>query len=265
MSDRPATANARLRSGELIEITTLAERPQLAGAAVDVGAWPEFMRHNRVSEAYFRDALRLFPGTCLVATGQDGAVIADAQAVQLTLSARERDALPDGGWEQATIWAFADAARQIRPDTACALSISVAVTHQRQGLAGLMLGALRDAARKIGLASVVAPVRPTWKEREPRTAMADYARRTRDDGLPYDPWLRTHVQAGGEIIGIARTSWLVAGSLADWRSWTGLPFDRDGAMDVPGALAPVHCDLQAGQAVYVEPNIWVRHPLQPGA
>jgi hypothetical protein len=104
MSDRPATANARLRSGEAIEITTLAERPQLAGTAVDVGSWPEFMRHNRVSEAYFRDALRLFPGTCLVATGQDGAVIADAQAVQLALSARERDALPDGGWEQATIW-----------------------------------------------------------------------------------------------------------------------------------------------------------------
>jgi hypothetical protein len=41
--------------------------------------------------------------------------------------------------------------------------------------------------------------------------------------------------------------------------WTGLPFDRPGEVDVPGALVPVHCDPTAGQAVYVEPNVWIRH------
>ncbi len=44
-----------------------------------------------------------------------------------------------------------------------------------------------------------------------------------------------------------------------WRRWTGLPFDRDGAVEVPGALVPVHYDTAHDHAVYVEPNVWVRH------
>jgi hypothetical protein len=29
---------------------------------------------------------------------------------------------------------------------------------------------------------------------------------------------------------------MIAGSLAQWRAWTGLPFDTDGEVEVPGAL-----------------------------
>jgi hypothetical protein len=251
----------RLPSAELVEITTIAQRPHLRGVAVDVGAWPEFMRHNRVSDGYFWRSVKVFAETCLIATGQDGAVVADAQAVQFALGGPGRGVLPAGGWEQVVVWAFADADQEIVPDTACALSISVAVTHQHQGLARLMLDALRNSASELGLANLVAPVRPTWKDREPRTTMAEYVNRIRDDHLPYDPWLRTHVQAGGKIIGVAPASWLVAGSLAEWREWTGLPFDIDGDVDVPGALVPVHCDTRGNCAVYVEPNVWVRHAL----
>ncbi len=89
--------------------------------------------------------------------------------------------------------------------------------------------------------------------------MAEYVERRRPDGLPEDPWLRVHVRAGGEIVRVAPASMTVSGSLAEWRAWTGLPFDRDGAVEVPGALTPVHCDLAQDHAVYVEPNVWVRH------
>ena len=41
----------------------------------------------------------------------------------------------------------------------------------------------------------------------------------------------------------------------------GLPFDATGPVRVPDALVPVHCDVQQDAAVYVEPNIWVHHPL----
>ena len=82
---------------------------------------------------------------------------------------------------------------------------------------------------------------------------------TREDGLPADPWLRTHVQAGAQIIGVAPRSMVITGSLEQWRTWTGLPFDASGPVRVPGALVPVHCDVAADLAVYVEPNVWVRH------
>ena len=42
---------------------------------------------------------------------------------------------------------------------------------------------------------------------------------------------------------------------------TGLPFDTEGDIDVPGALVPVRCEPERGYAVYVEPNVWMRHPL----
>ena len=53
----------------------------------------------------------------------------------------------------------------------------------------------------------------------------------------------------------------IVGSLAEWRAWTGLPFDQDGDVEVPQALVPVHCSLAHDYAVYVEPNVWVRHDL----
>jgi GNAT superfamily N-acetyltransferase len=248
----------RLPPGRTLEITTVADRPELAHADIDVGGWPEFMRHNRVSEAYFGQVPETFPTTCLIATTGDS-VVGDAQAVQLARSGRPD--FPSGGWEQAVVWAFADARRGATPDTACALNISVRHDLQGQGVAGLLLSALRDTAADAGLDALDAPVRPTNKHREPHTPIRAYAEGTRADGLPVDPWLRTHVRAGGNLTGVAAASWVVAGSLADWRDWTDLPFDRSGSVVVPGALVPIECDVEAGRAVYVEPNVWVRHQL----
>ncbi|GAA1125211.1 hypothetical protein GCM10009663_74940 [Kitasatospora arboriphila] len=54
----------------------------------------------------------------------------------------------------------------------------------------------------------------------------------------------------------------VSGSLGQWRQWTGLPFDRDGATEVPGAPVPVpvpvHVGLAHDRAVHVEPDVRVR-------
>jgi hypothetical protein len=85
--------------------------------------------------------------------------------------------------------------------------------------------------------------------------------RTRADGLPHDPWLRVHARAGAEVVAVAPTSMTVAGSLAEWRQWTGLAFDSTGDVEVPGALLPVRCEPQHDFAVYVEPNVWMHHRL----
>lgn len=119
---------------------------------------------------------------------------------------------------------------------------------------------MRDAAEARGFAEVVAPVRPSAKHLEPETPMGEYAFRVREqDGLPYDPWLRVHVRAGATVERVAPVSMTISGSLEEWREWTGLPFDAAGDVLVPGALAPVRCEPERDHAVYVEPNVWVRH------
>lgn len=106
-----------LNNGDPVEISSVAERPKLARAQVDAGAWPEFMRHNRVAQVYFWRSLEVFPETCLVATNTAGTVIADAHAVRFASTREGRDRMPDGGWEQVVVWAFADAEQGITPDT----------------------------------------------------------------------------------------------------------------------------------------------------
>jgi uncharacterized protein (AIM24 family) len=54
---------------------------------------------------------------------------------------------------------------------------------------------------------------------------------------------------------------VIAGTLAERRAWTGLHFAANGPVLVPGALSPVHVALDQDHAVYVEPNLWVSHPL----
>jgi hypothetical protein len=95
--------------------------------------------------------------------------------------------------------------------------------------------------------------------------MDAYAWRARDDGLPEDAWLRVHVRAGGRIVNVAHLSMTIAGTLEQWRAWSGLPFAVSGPVHVPGALVPVVCEPAHDFAVYVEPNVWVHHRLPSAA
>jgi hypothetical protein len=40
-----------------------------------------------------------------------------------------------------------------------------------------------------------------------------------------------------------------------------MSFDRSGEVSIAGALVPVMISLERDYAVYVEPNVWVRHAL----
>ena len=117
---------------------------------------------------------------------------------------------------------------------------------------------MRDASV---FSDLYAPLRPTDKHREPLTPFAGYAARQREDGLPYDSWVRTHVRAGARIVKVAPCSMVIAGSIVDWQRWTGLDFAESGPAIVPDALSPIHVSLEQDHAVYVEPNLGVHHRL----
>ncbi|WP_026411467.1 hypothetical protein [Actinomadura oligospora] len=240
-----------------MEITTLAERPELTQALPELsGEWPGFTGHDPVTQTRWADVPRVFPEFVIVATEDDELV-----ARGFSVPFQSRGPLPGTGWDQVMIWAFRDHAAGVRTDTVSAIEITIRGDHRGAGLSGTLLAAMRVNAKARGFGELVAPVRPNAKHLEPKTPMAEYAHRTREDGLPHDPWLRVHVRAGGVIDSIAPASMTIAGSLAQWRDWTGLPFDTPGPVEVPGALTPVTCSLEHDNAVYVEPNVWIRHTL----
>ncbi|MET9884239.1 N-acetyltransferase [Streptomyces sp. NPDC006430] len=245
-----------------IEITTIAQRPELAARLWDMkDSWPQFAQNDSLAWLLYPRMVAELADYVLVATDGDE-VIARGFSVPFALHAPGRDgALPGRGWDQVLMWAFSDLRRGVAPDTVSAIEISIAAHRQGEGLSGRMLSAMRENARARGFAEVVAPVRPSGKPAEPDTPIEEYAYRTREDGLPHDPWLRVHVRAGAVIDSVAPLSMTITGSLAEWREWTGLPFDATGPVRVPGALVPVRCELEQGYAAYVEPNVWVRHGL----
>ena len=58
---------------------------------------------------------------------------------------------------------------------------------------------MRANARLHGLRRLIACVRPTLKDRYPLVPIERYLEWRRDDGLPFDPWIRLHVRLGGRI------------------------------------------------------------------
>jgi GNAT superfamily N-acetyltransferase len=238
------------------EVVNLADRPDLAGAVGAVPAsMPAFMGHDPMDPVMFA-CFRRHPAFQL-GLRQGDRIVVRAHSLPFHLPGGP-ERLPGQGLD-AVVGSVAG--ERERPNAVCAVLIAVPPAERGRGLSGAALEAMADNARRLGFADLYAPVRPTLKHLEPATPMAEYARRTRADGLPHDPWLRVHVRFGGEIIGVCPASMTVAAPLADWRAWTGLPLDRDGTVEVSGALAPIQVDLAQDRAVYVEPNVWVRHRL----
>ncbi|MFI1722932.1 GNAT family N-acetyltransferase [Streptomyces sp. NPDC020489] len=245
-----------------LKVSSLAERPDAHGRVATMdNSWPEFVTHDLVGDHHYDRIATEFPEYVLFAEDDRGEVVATAFSVPFALDTEDRGELPVRGWDEVLLWAFADLRRGVRPDTVSAIAIIVRPDHQGRSLSGRMLSAMRDNARAHGFSEVVAPVRPNAKHLEPHTPIEEYAHRVRPDGLPHDPWLRVHARAGATVHAVAPASMTVAASLEQWRRWTGLPFDTQGDVEVPGALVPVRCEPERGYAVYVEPNVWMRHPL----
>ncbi|MFC7327086.1 N-acetyltransferase [Marinactinospora rubrisoli] len=246
-------------------VMSLAERPDLFPRFHELdGIWPTFMGADPAVRT-FREHLEDFSEYLLVAFDPDepDRLVARATSIPFQLARGDGgpEPLPDTGWDQVVRWAAADLRSGAEPDTVSALEITVARDQLGRGWSRHMVAALRENCRRLGFDTLVAPVRPNGKHRHPQVPMTEYAYWCRDDGLPIDPWIRVHARLGAVIEGVCPLSMTVPGTLAQWRNWTGLPFDASGPAEVPAALVPVQVSVEHDHAVYVEPNVWMRHKL----
>ncbi len=227
-------------------------------AAAVADAWPEYNRHGDVLNRYFGRLDDVFPDfQFLLRDDERGAVVAVGHSAPLRWDGTVAG-LPDG-IDGAIKDAFALADQGERATSLCALAIMVASPERGRGLSGTMLGAMRGIAREHGLGALIAPVRPRWKERYPLTSIERYARWTRADGLPFDPWIRVHRRLGGEILRPEPRSLGITGTVAEWESWTGLAFPETGTYVFPAGLDTLEIDRDGDCGRYWEPNVWMRH------
>jgi GNAT superfamily N-acetyltransferase len=241
-------------------VLTSAERPDLPDRPELENVWPEYNRHGEVTNRFWGRLYDDFPEFQFVLYDEESdRALAEGHSIPCRWD-RTSAGLPrgiDGLLENA----FAVREAGGAPNALSALAIEIAPSARGAGLSATMIEAMGTIARRHGFDDLIAPLRPTWKERYPITPIERYAAWTRADGLPFDPWIRTHVRLGAEILRAEQESLRIAGSVAEWEGWTGLAFPESGDYVFPQGLAPVRIDREADRGTYYEPNVWVRHSL----
>ena len=244
-----------------ISIVTVAQRPDLIGPMWNMpNNWPEYMLHDPVAGIYFERLSSVFPEYQLAAFDESGIVVGKLNSLPFRWDGTDDD-LPDRGWDGIQERGFTGRDRGVVPNAVSLLEARVVPECLATGLSIELLKAARRNAIGLGLTDLFGPVRPTRKDREPEVPMAEYLARSRPDGLPEDPWVRTHVRLGARLVKICPVSMTIVGTLAQWREWTGLPLKESGPVVIPGGLVPAHVSVEHGHAVYVEPNVWMHHRL----
>lgn len=242
-----------------MKLVRYADRPDLLErrfAELVRPTFAEYMNHNEPGSRYWGRLYTDFPDFQVALV--DGAeLLAEAHAIPLPWDGTLED-LP-AGWDDG----FVRAMESDRPHTALmAIAISVAPRHQGRQLSSRMVGTFTDGARTTGLVNgVIAPVRPTLKERYPLVPIERYVEWRRGDGTHFDPWIRVHEVVGGAILAPSARSMVITGTVAEWGEWTGMQFPEDGEYVFPGGLATLI--VKNGVGTHVEPNVWMHHRLLP--
>ena len=231
-------------------------RPDDRMARLFAAGWPEFIFHDTETERHIGRIRRLFPHLELVLLDGDE-LVAGGWAVPIQWSG-ETDDLPIGYNDSLARALRCHDAGEV-PDTLVILAAQVRSDRQAEGLAGKTLIALRALADDAGWPRVICPVRPTAKTRYPLTPIERYVEWTRPDGAPFDPWIRTHVRLGAQVLAAAPRSQVITGTVGEWESWTGMSFPGSGEYVIPAGLSTLRIDLGDDKGVYVEPNVWMRH------
>jgi GNAT superfamily N-acetyltransferase len=244
------------------QVVRHAERPELwkDTATVTHEVWPEYNLHSDDPNGYWEQLFEAFPGFQFVLyDDEQDEVIAEGHTLPC-----DWDGTVDGlgeGIDTTIASAFRSHRAGRAPTALCALAAEIRPRFQGGGLAKRMLDVMADLARDAGLAHLIAPVRPSHKDRYPITPIEQYVSWTRPDGEPFDPWIRIHTRRGGQIVKTIPHSMRITGTVAEWEEWTGMQFPGDGEFTFPAGLATVHIDHAEDRGSYWEPNVWIVHTV----
>jgi GNAT superfamily N-acetyltransferase len=243
-----------------LEIVRYTERPELWDKIGDLSSaiWPEYNQHGDVLSRYWERLYELFgEWQFVLADSGDGQVLAEGHTIPVTWDGSDENLGP--GIDATIAAGFGLRSDGGRPTALAALAAEVVPRHRGRGLSGVLLRAMSRLARDAGLTYLIAPVRPTLKERYPTIPIDRYARWTRADGSPFDPWVRVHRRLGARMGPVLPRSLHITGTVAEWETWTQMPFPESGDYVFPAGLATVHIDRDADLGEYWEPNIWLIH------
>lgn len=236
---------------------TLEETPTLEADArrLDDASWPTFMLNSDVE--HWSTLYDRFKAYQLLLCDTAGGLLAVGHTVPVTWNETEED-LPETITEIFERGLHVDRG-EAAPNALAAVAAMVRDAYRGRGLSTLVVRAMLALAAQHRFGSLIAPVRPTEKCLYPLAPMEHYVEWKREDGAPFDPWIRVHWRLGAVRLKVARATLRVEGTVAQWERWTGQRFPESGSHTVPGALQPVVIDREEDRGQYSDPNLWMLH------
>jgi hypothetical protein len=240
-----------------VNIATVAERPELLDRAWDrtQDTLPEYNSHGDVLNEYWERLSEELPEYQFHLVGENDEILARARSIPLRWDGTV-DGLPDG-----IDCAIARGFDEGDANVLCAMVIMVPRDLQGRGLSAIAVRAMAELASGHGLGSLIAPVRPSLKERYPLVPIERYAAWRRPDGLLFDPWMRVHERLGAQVLRPEPRSLRITGTVPEWEDWTEMSFPESGDFWFPGGLTTVAIDHNNDSGRYWEPNVWMHHRL----
>lgn len=205
--------------------------------------WPKL-------EAYFPQYQRFLLST-------DNHIIGFMNTVPFQFNAALND-LPERGWDWMLEKGIADFENERTPNYLGGLQVIVRKEYQQMGYSKNILDHVKSLTKASDFLHLVIPIRPTKKHEFPQMPMATYLNLMDDDKI-YDPWIRTHINSGAQLIKVCGESMTMKGDVKFWESMLDQKLSKSGKYQLKGALELITVDIENNTGQYVEPNIWIKY------
>ena len=220
-------------------------------------AFPDIIFQSEVVKNSCDKIQNYFPEFQIYYVDEDDQLIGFINAIPFYWD-RPLDELPDEGWDWEVKVGIEGYENNIKPNCIGGLQIIVAKEHLGKGYSKQLIEEGKKMKEKLGFKNFLLPIRPTFKSKYPEMDMKDYINLKVDNKI-YDPWIRTHLSSGAEIIKICPKAMHIYGDIPVWERLMNRKISKSGTYLVEGALNPVEIQVDKDYGEYFEDNIWINY------
>ncbi|NNF35058.1 MAG: GNAT family N-acetyltransferase, partial [Saprospiraceae bacterium] len=160
--------------------------------------WSPIIQPSGTGDEYWDKLFQYFPDHQLFYETFEGEWLGFANTIPIHYN-QPLSELPEEGWDwllERGIKGYEDG---ISPNTLGGLQIGVNPKFRGKGWSKKILEHAKKSMQEYGYKQFILPIRPTLKDQHPEVPMEEYMTWIKDEKI-YDPWIRTHLNAGAEII-----------------------------------------------------------------
>ncbi len=220
-------------------------------------AFPYILSESQTIKNYWERLENYFPKFQLYLISADGDLIGFMNTIPFQFKSPINE-LPENGWDWMLAKGISDFETDQLPNFLGGLQVIVRNEYQKLGYSRQILNYAKQIFQSLKLLNLLIPIRPTKKHNFPKMSMAAYLE-LKDQNEIYDPWIRTHLKGGAQIIKVCNSSMSIRGDIKFGESILDKNISESGEYLLKGVLKPISIDVKNDIGEYKEPNIWIKY------